>query len=306
MKLPSARQLQYFLAVPDHLSFSKAAESCHVTQSTLSNGLNELEDMLGKKLFARDTRKVALTPAGDELIVPARSILEQLTNLVHLSRRHRAPLSSHLVLGIIPTIAPYLLPVLLPRQQQDYPDLDLQLREDLSGRQLEYLEKGQVDAVLMAFPYDAPQTDQLILWSEPFYLACSEKFTGRKKSLKISDLQQETILLLEDGHCLRDHVISACSLSRKSGESSGGIGRNLGATSLQTLIQMVQHGYGATLLPHMAINTTFLPKGIKAIPFSAPKPSRQIGLVWRKNDPRAEEFRLLGRFIKKACSPLIS
>ncbi|MDY0029990.1 MAG: hydrogen peroxide-inducible genes activator [Pseudobdellovibrionaceae bacterium] len=304
MKLPSARQLQYFLAVADHLSFSKAAESCHITQSTLSNGLSELEDILGKKLFIRDTRKVALTPAGEDLIAPVHAILEQLTNLIHLSRRSREPLTSHLVLGIIPTIAPYLLPLLLPFQQKEYPNLDLQLREDLTSRQLEYLEKGRVDAVLMAFPYNIPLTEHLILWSEPFYLACTDNQAKKRKSLKIQDLSDETILLLEDGHCLRDHVISACQLSLK--RSGSGIGHALGATSLQTLIQMVQHGYGATLLPQMAVRPELLPAGIKAIPFSSPKPSRQIGLVWRKNDPRAEEFRLLGRLIKKACSPLIS
>ncbi len=316
MKLPTARQLQYFLAVADALSFSRAAEICHITQSTLSNGLSELESTLGKRLFNRDTRTVTLTPAGYELINPARSILEQLKNLVHLTQRHRAPLSSHLILGIIPTIAPYLLPYILPRQQTEFPELDLQLKEDLTVRLLENLQKGTVDAVLMAFPYDTPQFERMDLWSEPFYLAKPAEIPvltptqkGKKRLLpqafaQLDDLKHETILLLEDGHCLRDHVISACHLS--SGKQFGqGMGRTLGATSLQTLTQMVQHGYGATLLPHMAIQPNLLPPDIAVMPFAAPQPSRQIGLVWRKNDARAEEFALLGRFIKQVCAPVM-
>ncbi len=312
MKLPTARQLQYFLAVADALSFSKAAETCHITQSTLSNGLHELEATLGKRLFNRDTRTVTLTPAGFELIEPARSILEQMKNLVHLTQRHRAPLSSHLILGIIPTIAPYLLPYILPQQQSEFPELDLQLKEDLTNRQLENLQKGVVDAVLMAFPYDTLQFENLVLWSEPFYLAKpavnygqkTKKRRTAKELVHLDDLKNETILLLEDGHCLRDHVISACRLSSNKTFRQG-MGRTLGATSLQTLTQMVQHGYGSTLLPHMAIQPDLLPPDIDVLPFDAPQPSRQIGLVWRKNDARAEEFSLLGRFIKQVCAPVI-
>ena len=306
MKLPTARQLQYFLAVADHLSFSRAAESCHITQSTLSNGLLELETLLGNRLFIRDTRRVSLTPVGQDLIAPSRAILEELKNLVYLTRRHHEPLSTHLILGIIPTIAPYILPRFLPAQQQEFPNLDLQLKEDLTMRQLDNLEKGTIDAVLMAFPYETEKMQTVVLWSEPFYLARADNTdqnTGEIKPLTLDDLKKETILLLEDGHCLRDHVISACQLSPRS--KSSGMEKTLGATSLQTLIQMVQHGYGATLLPYMATLPDLLPSGIRIVPFSAPQPSRQIGLVWRKDDPRAEEFRLLGRFIKRVCAPLM-
>ncbi len=152
MHLPTLRQLHYFLAIAETLSVSRAAENCHITQSTLSSALAELEDMLGVKLFDRGTRKFSLTQVGEDMLLPARAILEQTENLVRLAQQQRAPLSSKLVLGIIPTIAPYLLPKLLPALQTTYPALDLVLREDITNRQLDELKRGTIDVVLMAFP----------------------------------------------------------------------------------------------------------------------------------------------------------
>ncbi len=269
-----------------------------MTQSALSNGLTELEDIMGAKLFDRGTRRVALTPVGEELVAPAKAALEQMEHLVHLAGTHRAPLTGRLILGIIPTIAPYLLPKILPQQAIHYPDLDLQLREDITARQLDNLRKGKVDAVLMALPYDVEDFAHETLWPEPFFLAGTKK-PKSNAFLKIGDLKKETILLLEDGHCLRDHVIESCHLTAL-GEPSG-LRKTLGATSLQTLIQMVQHGYGSTLLPSMAIDPYNVPKGLYIQRFENPQPHRLIALVWRKNDPRATEFRLLGDFIKKSC-----
>lgn len=294
MNLPTLRQLHYFLAIAETLSVSRAAENCHITQSTLSSALAELEDILGVKLFDRGTRKLNLTQAGDDMLMPARAILEQTENLVRLAQRGRSPLSSQLVLGIIPTIAPYLLPKLLPALQTAYPALDLVLREDMTSRQLDGLKRGTVDVVLMAFPYETHNTDTMTLWSEPFFIARAGSKPALEGMMTIGDLQKEKILLLDDGHCLRDHIISACSLTSPSQTS-----KTLGATSLQTLIQMVQHGYGATLLPAMAINPQQPMQGISIQRFVSPQPTRQIGLAWRKNDPRAEEFRLLGKFIKE-------
>lgn len=294
MILPTLRQLQYFLALAEHQSFKLAAENCHITQPTLSAGIAELEMILGEKLFDRGTRHVQLTPVGDELLPLARATIEQGENLVRLAMRRRTPLSSHLSLGIIPTIAPYILPRLLPDLQIDYPDLDLSLKEDITGRQLDALKTGAVDVVLMAFPFDTPQMEQMILWTEPFFLARQDKGQSSSPPIKLDDLKSETILLLDDGHCLRDHVLSACQLSANAGNR-----KTLGATSLQTLVQMVQNGYGATLLPRMAIDPEQVPKGIVINRFANPQPSRQIGLCWRKSDPRAEEFRILGGFIKQ-------
>lgn len=310
MRLPTVRQLQYFLAVAECLSFSKAAKSCHITQSTLSNGLSDLEILLGEKLFNRDTRTVTLTTFGQEFLVPAQAIMEQLKNLVFLSQSQKEPLTGFISLGIIPTIAPYLLPYILPRQQQTYPKLDLRLKEDMTYRQLESLEKGHVDAVLMALPYESSNTDHEILWSEPFFLARhtnkkQTKHLNTKQLVDLKDLRTMDILLLEDGHCLRDHIIASCKLMGARKTKNGSSENTLGATSLQTLIQMVQHGYGATLLPRMAVGSEFLPSNIELLPFKNPQPNRQIALVWKKNDPRAEEFKLLGRFIKDASKAVI-
>lgn len=295
MRLPTLRQLQYFIAVADTLSVSRAANNCHITQSTLSASLAELEDILGEKLFTRDTRHLTLSPVGHDLLPSARAIIEQSENLVRMATRHREPLTGKLSLGVIPTIAPYLLPKLLPALQTEFLSLDLMLREDITGRQLDDLKNGKTDVVLMAFPYDTPPAfDTLMLWKEPFFLARAGENLSNPHAVTIDDLKQETILLLDDGHCLRDHIISACRLSPSSGTR-----KTLGATSLQTLIQMVQHGYGTTLLPAMAIQADQMPKGICIQRFTNPQPTRQIGLVWRKNDPRAGEFRLLGGFIKK-------
>lgn len=299
LKHPSPRQLQYFLAVADTLSFVRASELCHVTQSTLSNGLAELESILGEKLFDRRTRSVSLTRVGKDLALPARDILARLDNLALMAKQYREPLTSRLVLGIIPTIAPYLLPKILPEQQKHYPDMDLQIKEDITARQLDDLDKGLVDAVLMAFPYeiDDRRFDSKLLWKEPFFLTGQGLPGDGYYQMSVSDLKNYPILLLEDGHCLRDQVISACRLTPQ--KDTHRFNQSLGATSLQTLVQMVQHGYGATLLPSMAIDTKNFPKGLEIRRFKNPQPYREIGLVWRRFDPREAEFRLLGDFIHK-------
>lgn len=294
MILPTLRQLQYFLALAESQSFKIASEKCHVTQPTISSGIAELETILGDKLFDRGTRHVQLTSIGIELLPHARATIEQSENLVRLATRHRTPLSSKLSLGVIPTIAPYILPHLLPRLQIDYPNLDLHLKEDITDRQLDALKSGTVDVVLMAFPFETPHMEQMILWAEPFFLARQNIDQSKTEQIKIEDLKSQTILLLDDGHCLRDHILSACQLSANADNR-----KTLGATSLQTLIQMVQNGYGATLIPQMAIDPVQMPKGIIINRFSTPEPTRQIGLCWRKSDPRAKEFRILGGFIKE-------
>lgn len=294
MILPTLRQLHYFLALAESRSFKTASENCHITQPTLSAGIAELETILSEKLFDRGTRHVQLTSIGEELLPLARATIEQGENLVRMAMRHRAPLSSQLSLGIIPTIAPYILPHLLPRLQIDFPKLDLHLKEDVTGRQLEALKNGVVDVVLMAFPFDTPQMEQMILWTEIFFLARQDKGQSSAQLIKLDDLKSETILLLDDGHCLRDHILSACQLSANAENR-----KTLGATSLQTLVQMVQNGYGATLLPEMAVDPAQLPNHIIINRFKNPEPTRQIGLCWRKSDPRAEEFRILGGFIKE-------
>lgn len=295
--LPTLRQLQYFIALADHLSFVRAADACNVTQSTLSGGLRDLENALEEKLFERSSRGVALTKVGKNLILPAQDLIARAEGFVQMARQSRAPLSGPLSLGIIPTIAPYLLPGLLPALQDQYPDLQLQLREDTTARVLDGMGKGQIDAVLMAFPYDTEQAEQMTLWDEVFLIASPDVGAHRFKMASPDRLAGEDILLLDDGHCLRDHAMAACRLQPASRR------KTFGATSLPTLIQMVQHGYGLTLLPDMAVRHGTVPKGVTINRFAAPEPTRQIGLAWRKGSPREKEFRLLGDFIVKTCKP---
>lgn len=291
--LPSLRQLQYFVAIMQTKSFSRAAAACNVTQPTLSSGLRELELHLGEKLFERTSRGVTLTRAGMELALPAQDILARAEKFIGMARHNRAPMTGGLMLGIIPTIAPYILPRLLPALQATYPDLDLQLREDLTGRLLGALERHEMDVALMAFPFDTPGVEQMILWSEPFLLAIPGNGKMDPRPMALADLPQHNIMLLEDGHCLRDHALAACRLQPAARR------KTFGATSLATLIQMVQHGYGATLLPAMAVNTAHPPDGMTLRRFANPQPVRQIGLAWRKGSAREKEFRILGKFIVK-------
>lgn len=293
MDAPTLRQLQYFLAVADHLSFHKAAESCHVTQPTLSEGLKGLEDLLGTKLFERTKRSVALSPAGTELLLPARDIVARAEDFVLIARARKEPFTGKLTLGVIPTIAPYLLPALLPALQKNFPQLELQLKEDVTAQLLAGLEQRAIDAVLMAFPFDTPGIRQMKLWSEPFVIAMPGDKALMETHATLNDLSKHNIMLLEDGHCLRDHALAACRL-QPSGQR-----KTFGATSLTTLIQMVQHGYGATLLPAMAIDPKTMPRGVTIQRFSNPQPSRQIGLAWRQGNPREKEFRQLGEMIIK-------
>lgn len=300
MHLPSLRQLQYFIALSQAGTFYAAAAECHVTQSTLSAGIAELEKTLGHILFERNPKKLDLTMVGQRLLPLALSLMLDAENLVHSANSQREPLTGKLSLGIIPTIAPYLIPHFLGALRDAYPELELTIREDMSARQLDYLKSGIVDVVLMALPYDTGELATLTLWEEPFFFV--EKKQQTKMSLmplmKSSDIIMDNLLLLDDGHCLRDHILSACQL-KGQGKGKSTAQKAFGATSLTTLIQMVQHGYGSTLLPAMAIDPHHAPENLSVSRFSDPQPTRTIALVWRETDPRAEEFRLLGGFIKK-------
>ncbi len=290
MQLPTLRQLEYFLAVADNLSFHKAADICGVTQPTLSDGIAKLEDLLGTKLFERAKRDVRLTSAGEGLILPARDIVVRAEDFMHMARARNEPFTGTLTLGVIPTIAPYLLPQILPLLQDAYPQLSLQLKEDVTAQLLRALEDRHVDVVLMAFPYDTPQFTQMKLWSEPFLIAMPGDKPVMERHAHLNDLSRHNIMLLEDGHCLRDHALAACRLQP-------GRQKTFGATSLTTLIQMVQHGYGSTLLPAMAVGPQSIPKGVTIQRFGNPQPSRQIGLCWRQGNPREQEFRALGKLM---------
>ncbi len=286
---PTLRQLEFLIALEDKKSFIAAAEICNITQSTLSAGIKELENILDQKLVIRGRKNISLTAFGSEVSASARKILGDTDKITARARQIKAPLTGPLRLGVIPTIAPYFLPKILPVIQEKFPFLELHLHEDLSERIVQKLQSGMLDLLLMAFPYETQGMKQTILFKEPFLLACHKGNKPQKNTISTGDLDINELLLLEDGHCLRDHAISACGLQQPEQRKA------YSATSLQTLIQMVNSGYGMTLLPEMAAQPSSLPKDISILPFSAPKPTRQIGLAWKNNHPRSSEFEMLGK-----------
>lgn len=295
MILPTLRQLQFFSALARRRSFSKAAEDCLVSQSTLSSAIKELEGLLGAALVDRSTRAFALTPAGEDVARRSGPILAMSEDLVRAVGERR-PLEGPFALGVIPTIAPFLLPAAAPRLKQAYPKLELFLREDLTAPLVERLTAGLLDAALLAFPYDAPAIDHVEIGEDSFWFAAPpEHRLSKRKALTPDDLDGEPLLLLEDGHCLREHAIDACRLQSPEAAAA------FGATSLFTLVQMAQSGLGPTLLPEMAVKAGLAKSaGLAAVPFAPPAPSRRIGLAWRKGSGRRQEAEMLASALK-AC-----
>lgn len=276
------RQLEYLIALDNEKSFSKAADICNVTQSTLSAGIKDLEDVLGQQLVNRAGRSsISLTAFGCEVSARSREILNDIDCIVASAQKMLSPLSGILRLGVIPTIAPYFLPRVLPPLHSSFPDLQLHLYEDLSSEIVDQLNRRQLDAAIIAFPYEAEGMEYHDLFKEDFYLAVPQSgdFPDR---VSINDINPNDLLLLEDGHCLRDHALSACNLrpSRKR--------KAFSATSLATLIQMVAHGYGVTLLPEMVAG--HVPDGVKLLPFYSPAPTRQIGMIWSSASPQKRDL----------------
>lgn len=282
--LPTLRQLQFFMALVRRASFSKAAEDCLVSQSTLSSAMKEMEALIGQQLIDRSTRSFALTPAGDEVAARAPALLAGAEDLVRAASGRR-PLEGPLILGVIPTIAPFFLPRAAAVLKKTYPKLELFLREDLTATLAERLAAGLVDIAILAFPYDLPGIDAIEIGDDAFWFACGPDHPlADKKSVKRSQVNDCELLLLEDGHCLRDHAIGACELRDRDAAAS------FGGTSLFTLAQMAKAGLGATLLPEMAVKSGLAKStGLRAIPFASPAPVRQIGVAWRRGSGRKEE-----------------
>ncbi len=296
--LPTLKQLQYLVALRDHGHFGKAAEACYVTQSTLSAGLRELESLLGLTLVERTRRVVRFTPLGLAIADKAQRVLREAEELAEMARAAGKPLSGEMRMGVIPTIAPFLLPRILPTLRTDWPDLKLYLREETSPAACESLQRGQVDCVLLALPYRCGDVDSAELFDDPLYVAFPEGQPADPPAQIPPDLiDEETLLLLEDGHCLKDHALAACNRPELRAEA-----RMMG-TSLHTLVQMVDNGLGTTMLPKMAIDAGILrDTTIEARPLEAEHAARTIALVWRKNSPREKDFRLLADAMREAAA----
>jgi LysR family hydrogen peroxide-inducible transcriptional activator len=295
--LPTLKQLQYLVALRDHGHFGKAAESCFVTQSTLSAGLRELESLIGVILVERTRRVVRFTPLGERIAAKAQRILREAEELADLARAAGKPLSGELRMGVIPTIAPFLLPGLLPKLREQWPDLKLYLREETSHAACDSLQRGQVDCVLLALPYGCGDVDAAQLFDDRLFVAFPPSMAGQvPDEITPHAIDEAKLLLLEDGHCLKDHALAACNRPELRAEAT------MLGTSLHTLVQMVANGLGLAMVPEMAIGAGILDgTGVIARPLDADHPARRIALVWRKNSPREKEFRLLAEALKAAA-----
>lgn len=294
--LPTLKQLQYLVALKDQGHFGKAAESCFVTQSTLSAGLREIESLMGVTLVERTRRVVRFTPLGLKIAEKARRILREAEELADMARAAGKPLSGELRMGVIPTIAPFLLPALLPKLRAKYPDLRLFLREETSQAACDSLHRGQLDCVLLALPYGCGEVESATLFEDRLFVAFPPGLAGdAPESVRPESLDEEQLLLLEDGHCLKDHALAACNRPELRAEAA------MLGTSLHTLIQMVDNGLGLTMIPEMAVRAGILTgTGVVVRPLDSNHAARQIALIWRKSSPREKEFNLLADALRSA------
>lgn len=291
--LPTLKQLQYLVALHDHGHFGKAAEACYVTQSTLSAGLRELESLIGVTLVERTRRVVRFTPLGLRVVEKARKVMREAEELGDLVKAEGKPLSGELRLGVIPTIAPFLLPRILPTIRQDWPELKLFLREETSAAACDSLNRGQLDCVLLALPFACGDVDSEVLFEDRLYVAYPSG-EAHPAQVRPDQIDADRLLMLEDGHCLKDHALSACNRPELRSEA-----RMLG-TSLHTLVQMVDNGLGVTILPKMSLDAGILNgTSVVSCPLEADHPTRTIALVWRKASPRSKEFHLLADVLRR-------
>lgn len=293
--LPSLRQLRYFVAIAHELNFTRAAEACFVGQSTLSAGLKELEDSLGVRLVERDRQNVAITPVGHEILVRAKAILAASEDLAEYAAAASKPMAGTIRLGVIPTIAPFLLPNVLPNIRERFPDLKIALREDLTANLLTRLAEHQLDFALIALPYDTQGLLVQELFNDEFCLvARGDDPVLKAKEIHLPAKMAERLLLLEEGHCLREHTLQACK--RSDIRNADG----MEATSLLTLLQMVESGMGIALLPEMAVNGGLLAgTSLLARPLAPPAPKRVIALVARSSTAHMAEFQVFSDCIQK-------
>jgi LysR family hydrogen peroxide-inducible transcriptional activator len=291
--MTSLRQLRYFASLARHRHFGRAADDCAVTQPALSMQVRELEREIGAQLVERRPGEVALTGTGIEVAQRAERILAAARDLVDFAR-HREILAGSLKIGIIPTLAPYLLPRLLPRLQQAYPSLRLDVRETQTVALIGELVAGDLDCVLLALPIEHADVDTIALFKDRFLLAAPADEPMPRRALKAEEVDQRRLILLEEGHCLRDQALAFCATARRDSAAA------LGSTSLATVMQMVANGYGVTLLPEIAAKLEARDKRVTLKRFRAPEPGRTIGLAWRKTSPRRRDFAALGEAVKRA------
>jgi LysR family hydrogen peroxide-inducible transcriptional activator len=298
--LPTVKQLQYLVALRRFGHFGRAADACFVTQSTLSAGLRELETLLGLTLVERTRRVVRFTALGEKIADKAVKVLRETEELAEMARAQGRPLHGELRMGVIPTIAPFLLPTMLPRVREQWPELKLYLREETSSAACEALHRGQLDCVLLAVPFACGDVDSAPLFDDPLYIAYPEGEAPASAAVTAAEIDESRLLLLEDGHCLKDHALSACNRPELRAHAA------MMGTSLHTLVQMVDNGLGVTFVPGMAIEAGILSgTGVEARPLRSDQPYRRIALIWRRSSPRETEFLLLATALRRIAADLV-
>jgi len=298
--LPTVKQLQYLVALRRYGHFGKAADACFVTQSTLSAGLRELETLLGITLVERTRRVVRFTALGEKIADKAMKVLRETEELAEMARVQGRPLHGELRMGVIPTIAPFLLPTMLPQLREQWPELKLYLREETSSAACEALHRGQLDCVLLALPFACGEVDSIALFDDPLFVAYPRGEAPKSSSIDAAEIDENRLLLLEDGHCLKDHALSACNRPELRAHAA------MMGTSLHTLVQMVDNGLGLTFVPGMAIEAGILSgTGVDAKPLCSDRPYRRIALIWRRSSPREAEFHMLAESLRRIVGGLV-
>ncbi|MDH5472760.1 MAG: DNA-binding transcriptional regulator OxyR [Gammaproteobacteria bacterium] len=296
------RELEYLVAIDEERHFNRAAERCFVSQPTLSGQLKKLEDELNILLVERNTRQVVMTEAGSAIAERARSVLVEIKNIRETAAAFHDPMTGDLKIGLIPTIAPYLLPHIMPELKHQHPKLNLWLHEYQTHVLLQKLKRAELDLLILALPVESDEFSELHLFNEPFQLAVPENDPlAKHSSITINDINQRELILLEEGHCLRGQTLDVCF---KAGAREN---KGFHASSLETLRHMVREGMGITLIPELATQkSNQLRQNIRYLPFENNRPSRQVGMLFRKNSYRKQTYINLNRTIIQALQPLLN
>ena len=285
----SLKQLHYALAIEKTLHFKKAAEACNVSQSALSNAINELEKQLGTTIFERNNKQVLITNCGQKILDKAQKIKWELNELLEVSKTNQQPLSTPMTIGVIPTIGPFLLPKVLPDVRKQYPHLKLKIIEEQSHLLVDMVRKGEIDAAILALPYSIEGLINFDFWKEDLYWVChKDDYPEKEKEIRSEDLELDRLMLLKDGHCLKEHALTVCRLKNQKQETE------FDSASLHTLIQMVAGKLGSTIVPQMALDQLIYNESeLRALHLNEPGPHRTISLIIRPNYVRTNELTIL-------------
>ena len=292
-------ELKYVVALAQERHFGRAAAKCFVTQPTLSLALAKLEDELGMKLFERNKNEVLISPRGQAVVEQARRVLDEVGKIQHLARGSQDELAGALRIGVIPTIGPYLLPDLVPILKRKAPAMPLVIEENLTGNLAPMLREGELDVVIIALPFSIPGVKTQVLYEEPFSVVVPEGHRwGERKAVRPAELNEENLLVLNNGHCFRDQVLEACP-----GQMNSALPEGRAGSSLETIRNMVASGLGISVLPASALVTRYATKLLRIVPFASPIPSRKVALAWRQSFDRPLAIETLGDAIRAVKLP---